>query len=91
MSVKNENTEKLEEVVENKEVETTELVECEKETKKDKAVKTVKKIGKRVGKFAVITGVGVLGFLLGRSSASKTEYDNSEVIDVECEEVSDEE
>ena len=68
----------VEEVVVN-EVETTELVEISKEEKKAKAVK----VAKKVGKVAAVAGIGLLGFLLGRGSVRKTEYSDSEAIDVD--------
>lgn len=80
MSEKNEQTKILEEeVVVNEN--TTELVEVDKEAKKAKFVKVAKKVGKIAG----IASIGIIGFLLGRSSASNSEYDDSDIIDVECE------
>lgn len=74
MSVRDEQTEILEEEVVVEEKETTDLVELEREAKKAKTVK----IAKKVGKIAAVAGVGILGFILG-SKSSKKSYDNSEV------------
>ena len=66
-----------EEVVVN---ETTEMVVAEENTKKAKVVK----VAKTVGKVAAVAGIGILGFILGRKSASGSDYDDSEeVIDVD--------
>lgn len=73
----NKNLENNEVVV--NEVETTELVEVNKEAKKAK----VKKVAKKVGKIAAVAGVGLLGFLLGRGSGKRSAYNESEAIDVE--------
>lgn len=73
----NKNLENKEVVV--NEVETTELVETNKEERKAKVVK----VAKKVGKVAAVAGIGLLGFLLGRGSAKKSEYNDSEVIDVD--------
>lgn len=77
MSLENEQIKKEEVVVE--EVNSTELVEVDKEAKKAK----IKKVAKKVGKVAAVAGVGLLGFLLGRGSGKKSAYNESEAIDVE--------
>ena len=58
-----------------------EMVELEKAEKKAKAVK----IAKKVGKIAAVAGVGVLGYILGTKASRKSNYDDSEVIDVNYE------
>lgn len=57
---------------------TEEMVELEKAEKKAKAVK----VAKKVGKVAAIAGVGILGYILGTKASKKSNYDDSEVIDV---------
>ena len=67
-----------EEVVQN---ETKELVETNKEDKKAE----VKAKAKKVLKIAGVAAIGVLGFLLGTKATEKSEYNNSEPIEVEYE------
>lgn len=81
MSVKDEQTTNLQEENVVNEVETTELVQVDKEARKAKVVS----IAKKVGKVAGVAAIGIVGFLLGRGSAGKSEYDDSNVIDVDCE------
>lgn len=76
MSVKNEQTEILEEGV----VEFDATENLEKEAKKAKVVK----VAKKVGKVAAIAGVGLLGYILGSKSSNQSSYDDSEIVyDVE--------
>ena len=85
MSVNDEQTKMLEEVEVNVD-ETTEMVELEKEAKKAKIVATAKKGLKIAG----VAAIGVVGFLLGKSTSSKNDYNDSDVIDVDYEKESDE-
>lgn len=80
MSVKDEQVKNVEEVVVN-EVDTTELVELEKETKKAKVIEIAKKVGKIAGLAALAVG----GFILGAAICGKSENNNSDVIDAEFE------
>lgn len=73
----NKNLENNEVVV--NEVETTELVEVNKEAKKAK----VKEVAKKVCGIVTVASVGLLGFLLGRSSGKRSTCNESEAIDVD--------
>lgn len=83
MSVQNEQTENMKkEVVVQGNEHSADLV-VEVETKKTKAIR----VAKKVGKVAAVVGVGLLGFLLGTKAGKKSEYNDSDIIDVEYEEV----
>lgn len=80
MLLKNDESKKLnEEVV--VDVETTEMVELDKEAKKAKLLD----IAKKGLKFAGVVLVGVIGYAIGKASNSgdEIEMNNSEVIDAE--------
>lgn len=82
MSVKDENTEILNEEVVVDEVSSTEMMEVEKEAKRAKRAK----IAKTAGKVAVVAGIGALAYILGFNKGKKSStYDDSETIDVEYE------
>ena len=88
MSVKETETEMLEKKVVVNEGETAQLVELEEETKKAKAIKVAKKVGKVVG----VGLVGLLGYFIGTKVGGKnSEYDDSDDIEVDEYEMTDEE
>lgn len=85
MSVKDEQTKNLEEVVE---VEATENVDLGKESKKAKVIKLAKKVGKVAG----VVAVGVVGFLIGSAVGSKSDNSDSDIVELDNDvEVQDEE
>ncbi len=77
MSVKDEQTKNLEEMVVVNQNEATEMVD-DKEAKKAK----LKNTGKKVLKVAGVAAVGVIGYLLGSKASKKCDYDDSEYVDV---------
>lgn len=77
MSSNNEQTKNLEEEVVVNEMETTELVELDKEAKKAEMVR----IAKKVLKIAGIATIGIVGFYLGTKASGTSDYDASEMIE----------